>query len=56
LPAAEYFFRRYLRPAEKLRRAWTFAGLRRKLRDNEMQLELLLNRRGNAQLIKAPKL
>ncbi len=56
MPASEYFFSRYLRPAEKLRRAWTFAGLRRKLRDNEMQLEMLLNRRGNSQTIKAPKL
>jgi hypothetical protein len=52
----EVFFRRVLRPAQKLRTLWTFAPLRKKLLANEKQLELLLARRGNAQFIKAPEL
>ncbi|MCU0433806.1 MAG: DUF58 domain-containing protein [Bacteroidia bacterium] len=52
----EVFFRRVLRPAQKLRTMWTFATLRRKLLANEKQLELLLHRRGNSQFINAPQL
>jgi hypothetical protein len=52
----ELFFRRVLRPAQKLRMVWTFATLRKKLRANEKQLEVLLARRGNAQFVKAPVL
>ncbi|MCA6364429.1 MAG: DUF58 domain-containing protein [Bacteroidetes bacterium] len=52
----ELFFRRVLRPAQKLRTSWTFASLRKKLRANENQFEVVLAQRGNTQFVKAPKL